>query len=195
MEFIRIAKKPGIKNCIRINSVNDIPEYLKEVIRIENDELILSSLEGEQKVPLGSVIAYEKLENGKMNVWNKANYKETTTEVNGVFYEIPKINKALPLLEKNKEVIMSLLKDDFKVLEDGTYVLNTEWGEMTCTEGNGYLVVYGTKPDGKVDASFLTKGTPSFEAYYVVDESNQIIEPLSEYDSKLESSMYLRRRK
>ena len=122
MEFIRIAKKPSKKDCIRINSVNDIPEYLKEVIRIENDELILSSLEGEQKVPLGSVIAYEKLENGKMNVWNKANYKETTTEVNGVFYEIAKVNKALPLLEKNKEVIMSLLKEDFKVLEDGTYV-------------------------------------------------------------------------
>ena len=84
-EFIKIAKKPGIKDCVRIKEEKDIPEFLKEVVKIENNLVILNCLEGIEKVPLGSVIAFEKLESGKMNVWNKANYKETTKEINGVF--------------------------------------------------------------------------------------------------------------
>ena len=91
-EFLSIAKKPGIKDCVRINTVGDIPDFLKEVVKIEEDSIILDCLEGKEKAPIGSVIAFEKLESGKMNVWNKANWKETTMEVDGVFYEIPKPN-------------------------------------------------------------------------------------------------------
>ena len=65
--FIKITKKPGIKDCIRINGETDIPEFLKSVIKIEDNMIILDCLEGEEKAPLGSVIAHEKLENGKMN--------------------------------------------------------------------------------------------------------------------------------
>ena len=32
-EIITIAKKPGVKNCIRINDENDIPKFLKNVIQ------------------------------------------------------------------------------------------------------------------------------------------------------------------
>ena len=70
-EMITIAKKPGVKDCVRISSVNDIPDFLKEVVRIEGENLVLDCLEGEERCPLGSVIAFEKLESGKMNVWNK----------------------------------------------------------------------------------------------------------------------------
>ena len=62
--MIKIAKKPGIKNCVRINSESDIPEFLREVIRIEGEELVLDCLEGEERAPIGSVIAFERLENG-----------------------------------------------------------------------------------------------------------------------------------
>jgi len=191
-DYIRIAKKPGIKNCVRINRIEDIPESLKEVIKVEDGELLLNCLEGKQTAPLGSVIAYEKLESGKMNVWNKKNYKETTIEVNGVFYELPKINMALPLLEKHNNKLISLLKEDFKILKDGTYQLTTDWGVMTCEPGNGYLVIYGTKDNGQVDANFLTKGTPSFENYYIVDERGQILESLSEYDKKITDNKTLK---
>ena len=67
-EFIMITKKPGIKDCVRINSEIDIPDFLKSVVNLKENMIILDCLEGEEKVPLGSVIAYEKLENGKMNV-------------------------------------------------------------------------------------------------------------------------------
>ena len=184
-EFINIAKKPGIKNCVRINSEKDIPDYLKDVVRIDGDTLILDCLEGEERVPCGSVIAYEKLESGKMNVWNKANYKETTIEANGVFYELPRINKATPVLDGLSEQIMTALGDKINTLEDGSLVLTTDWGKSICAPYNGYLVIYGQKKDGSLDANFLTKGTSSFEQYFVVDEKGEFIEPLYEYDMKL----------
>lgn len=58
MNYITITKKPGIKSCVRINFLNDIPEFLKDVVSIDGDQLILDCLEGKEKVPIGSVIAY-----------------------------------------------------------------------------------------------------------------------------------------
>ena len=107
MEYIVITKKPGVKNCVRINNDTDIPEFLKESITVEGNQLVLDCLEGKEKAPMGSVIAFEKLENGKMNVWNKANWKTTTMEIDGVFYELPKPNKALPLEEELPVEIIS----------------------------------------------------------------------------------------
>ena len=89
-EMITICKKPGVKDCVRISGQDSIPDFLKDVVKVDGDTLVLDCLEGEERCPLGSVIAYEKLESGKMNVWNKANWKETTREVDGVFYELPK---------------------------------------------------------------------------------------------------------
>lgn len=184
-EFIKITKKPGKKDCIRINEVTDVPEFLKEVIKIEKDTLVLDCLEGEERVPLGSVIAYEKLESGKMNVWNKANWKETTTEINGVFYELPKPNMAVPVTEKLPESVVLGLGERLKVLESGVFQIDAGWGLVTCAPNNGYLVIYGKKEDGSLDANFLTKGTPSFKQYYVLNSENKIIQSLEEYDESL----------
>jgi len=60
-DFIMITKKPGKKDCVRVNSELDIPDFLKDVIKIENNMLVLNCLEGEEKAPVGSVIAYEQL--------------------------------------------------------------------------------------------------------------------------------------
>ena len=183
-----ITKKPGIKDCVRINSEIDIPDFLKSVVILKENMIILDCLEGEEKVPLGSVIAYEKLENGKMNVWNKANWKETTTEINGVFYELPKPNKAIPVTESLPKSIVNSLGDRFSVLQDGTYQIDAGWGLVTCAPDDGYLVIYGTKEDGSLDANFLTKGTPSFKQYFVLNDNNQIVQSLEEYDANLETT-------
>lgn len=184
-EFILITKKPGRKDCVRINNASDIPVFLEDVIKVENDMLVLDCLEGEERVPLGAVIAYEKLESGKMNVWNKANWKETTREIDGVFYELPKPNKAFPVTEQVPESIVEGLGDRFKVLEDGKYQIDAGWGLVTCEPGNGYFVIYGMKEDGSLDANFLTKGTPSFNQYFVLDSDGCIIQSLKEYDDNL----------
>lgn len=53
---------------------------------------------------------------------------------------------------------------------------------MTCVPGEGYIVVYGKNEDGSLEANFLTKGTPSFEQYYIVDESGNLVQSLADYD-------------
>lgn len=185
-ELITICKKPGVKNCVRISSVEDIPDYLQGVVRVEGDSLVLDCLEGEERCPLGSVIAFEKLESGKMNVWNKANWKETTREIDGVFYELPKPNKAVAVTDTIPEEIVRGLGDRFSVLEDGTFQIDAGWGLVTCAPNNGYLVIYGKKEDGTLDANFLTKGTPSFEQYYVLDENGNMVQTLSDYDKSIQ---------
>lgn len=181
-EMITITKKPGVKNCIRINNEGDIPDFLKEVIRVEGDELVLDCLEGEERCPLGSVVAYEKLESGKMNVWNKSNWKETTREVNGVFYDLPKPNVAVRVTDTIPQSIVDKLGDRFSVLPTGEFQIDTGWGLVKCAPYNGYIIIYGEKEDGSLDVNFLTKGTPSFSQYYVLDENGEIVQSLEEYD-------------
>ena len=188
-EMISIMKKPGVKNCVRINLEDDIPEFLKDVVHIENEELVLDCLEGEERAPLGSVIAFEKLENGKMNVWNKANWRETTREVDGVFYEIPKIYQASRVGDTIPKNIVDGLGERFFELEDGKFQIDAGWGMVQCEANNGYIVIYGTKEDGTLDANFLTKGTPSFHEYYVVDQNGKILEALDEYEQKIEEKI------
>ncbi len=187
-EMIMITKKPGIKDCVRISSKEDIPEFLKEVVKVEGDMLVLDCLEGEERAPLGSVIAYEKLESGKMNVWNKANWKETTREIDGVFYELPKPNKAVRVTEELPSFVVEGLGERLTSLEDGSFQIDAGWGLVQCAPNNGYLVIYGTKEDGSLDANFLTKGTPSFEQYFVLDEEGNIIQTLTEYDEQIQDN-------
>ncbi len=184
-EMIRVIKKPGVKDCIRINSQNDIPDFLKEVIKIEGNILIIDSLEGKERCPLGSVIAFEKLKNGKMNVWNKANWKETTREINGVFYELTKPYFAVRITDTIPQSIIDGLGDKFTVLPTGEFQIKTDWGVLKCAPSNGYIIIYGKKEDGSLDANFLTKGTPSFSQYFVIDDSGNIVESLEDYDNRL----------
>ena len=184
-ELITIMKKPGVKDCVRINNSQDIPDYLKEAVKVDEDKLVLDCLEGEQRVPLGSVIAYEKLESGKMNVWNKSNWKETTKEVDGIFYELPKPRKAVRVTDTLPGNIIEKLGDRLIISEDGTFKITTGNGVMECEPYNGYLVIYGTHDDGSLDVQFLTKGTPSFEQYFVLDDNGNMIQTLSEYDFQM----------
>ena len=185
-EMITIAKKPGVKDCIRISSVNDIPDFLKEVVSVDGEYLVLDCLEGEERCPLGSVIAFEKLESGKMNVWNKANWKETTKEVDGVFYELPKPNIAVRITDSVPQSIIDGLGGRFSVLPTGEFQIDAGWGLVKCAPNNGYVVIYGKKEDGSLDANFLTKGTPSFDQYYVLGENGEIVQSLHEYDEQLQ---------
>ena len=181
--MITICKKPGIKNCVRIIKDEDIPQFLKEAIHIEGEVLVLDCLEGKETAPLGSVIAFEKLENGKMNVWNKANWATTTIEKDGIFYELPKPVKAVLLDENLPEELVEALGDAL-VCENGQYHLKTDWGVSSADAKNGYLIIYGKKENGSLDANILTVGTPSFENYYIVTEDGKMGESLKEYHEK-----------
>lgn len=189
-EMVMITKKPGIKNCIRINGTSDIPDFLKDVVSVQGEELVLDCLEGKEKCPIGSVIAFEKLDNGKMNVWNKANWKETTKEVNGVFYELPKPNMAIRVGDTIPFEVTNGLGNRFSVLPNGEFQIDAGWGLVKCAPNNGYIVVYGKNEDGSLDANFLTKGTPSFDQYYVLDKNGNIIQSLEEYDNQFNQNKH-----
>lgn len=38
-EMVMITKKPGIKNCVRINGTSDIPDFLKDVVSVQGEGL------------------------------------------------------------------------------------------------------------------------------------------------------------
>ena len=181
--MITICKKPGIKNCVRISKKEDIPEFLKDVVHIEGEHIVLDCLEGEERVPLASVIAFEKLESGKMNVGNKANWATTTIEKDGVFYDLPKSVKAILLDENISDDLLEALGDAL-TYENGEYHLKTDWGVSSATAKNGYLLIYGKKENGDLDANILTVGTPSFDQYYLVAENGKMGESLKEHHTK-----------
>lgn len=59
--IIRIHKQAGQKkDAVRVTTLTDIPEFLKETIKIEGENLILVCVEGTETAPLGSVIGYEE---------------------------------------------------------------------------------------------------------------------------------------
>ena len=118
-----------------------------------------------------------------MNVWNKANWATTTIERDGVFYDLPKPVKAVLLDKDLPEELVESLGDNF-VFEDGQYHLKTDWGVSSADPKNGYLVIYGKKEDGKLDANILTVGTPSFAAYYLVTSDGKMGESLQEHHEK-----------
>ena len=124
-----------------------------------------------------------------MNVWNKANWKETTREVDGVFYELPKPNLAVKVTDSLPQEIIEGLGDRFSVLPTGEFQINTGWGLAKCAPGDGYLVIYGKKEDGSLDANFLNKGTPSFAQYHVLDKEGNMVRSLEEYDRQLEERL------
>ncbi len=185
--MITICKKPGIKNCVRITTEEDIPAFLKDVVRVEGNTLVLDCLEGEENVPAGSVIAFEKLDSGKMNVWNKANWATTTIEKDGIFYELPKPVKAVLLDENLPQELVESLGESF-AKKNGEYHLKTDWGISSAAPKNGYLVIYGKKENGQLDANILTVGTPSFANYYVVTEEGKLGETLQEHHNRLVSN-------
>ena len=72
------------------------------------------------------------------------------------------------------------------MLPTGEFQIDAGWGLVKCAPNNGYVVIYGKKEDGSLDANFLTKGTPSFDQYYVLGENGEIVQSLHEYDEQLQ---------
>ena len=75
------------------------------------------------------------------------------------------------------------LGDAFK-LQNGEYQLQTDWGVSAAAQKNGYLVIYGLKDNGQLDANILTVVTHSFANYHVITEEGQLGETLQEHHNK-----------
>ena len=179
---IYIRKKFGKKKpAVRINKVEDIPEELRKAIKIVDDMIELDCTEGDELVPLGSVIGYEYSPNTEsgINTWKIDNVDNLfLIEENGEFFTNDTINKAVMIGEELPDF---LEEENITRNEDGSWTLKTDWGESTGYPGEGYFVLYGTKDHGKSNVNILTNSEPSFDEYYVCDADGNIIDGLSNW--------------
>ena len=70
--------------------------------------------------------------------------------------------------------------------EDGSWTVITSWGQSTGYPKEAYFIRYGTHEDGTPSVNILTKSEESYNAYYVCDESGNIIGQLAELDPYIE---------
>ena len=179
---IRIHKQAGQKkDAVRVNTVFDIPEFLKGTIKIEGESLILVCVEGEEKAPIGSVIGYEESTQTLTgwNTWCIGNAATNLVEIEGVFYKKATVLEAQLLDEEFPEFLRGA---EIRHNEDGSWTIKTDWGESTGFPGMAYWVLYGTKADGTPDANILTKTEKSYKDYIVCDEDGIDIGFLAEID-------------
>ena len=186
---IFIRKESGKKkDAVRISKEEDIPEFLRGSVTIENGELVLDCVEGKERAPLGSVIGYEKSDKtaSGMNTWNIANAATNLVEKDGEFFTKATVFQA----ERVGSMLPSFMKGAPAALNhDGSWTVTTDWGQSTGFPGEAYFVRYGTKDDGTPDVNILTKTEESYQAYYVCDENGNIIGRLSEIDPVMTPSI------
>lgn len=179
---IRIHKQAGAKkDAIRVNTINNIPEFLKSTITIEDGQVKLVCVEGVEVAPLGSVIGYEESEKTSTgwNAWCIGNAATNLIERDGIFYKKATI---LTAQQVNDEAPDFLEGANIRHNFDGSWTIVTDCGESTGFPGEAYWVLYGQKADGTPDANILTKTEKSYKDYIVCDESGNDIGWLSEID-------------
>ena len=178
---IYIRKGKAKKDAVRINSEEDIPEFLADSIHVVDGMLELDCVECVEHAPLGSVIGYEESEKtaSGMNVWHIANAATSLEEIAGVFWTVPVIYVAQRI---GYEVPSFLVGAPIEREMDGAFTIQTDWGKSKGYPEDAYFVLYGVKEDGTPDANILTKSEKSYDAYYVCTKDGEIIGKLSELD-------------
>lgn len=178
---IYIHKTIKRKDAVRVNSIQDIPEFLQGTITVEGESLKLVCVEGNETAPLGSVIGYEKsaqTETG-WNTWVIGQPEKLLDEIDGVFYTKVVVLQARAVDDEFPEFLKGA---QISHNDDGSWTIKTDWGESTGFPGKAYWVRYGTKEDGSPDANILTKSEKSYRDYIVCDEDGNDVGFLAEID-------------
>lgn len=181
-KIINIHKQAGKKkDAVRVNTIADIPEFLKDTIKVEGESLILVCVEGTETAPIGSVIGYEESSQTSTgwNTWCIGNASTNLVEIDGVFYKKATVMKAQAVDEEFPEFLEGA---DIRHNEDGSWTIKTDWGESTGFPNKAYWVLYGKKENGTPDANILTKTEKSYNDYIVCDEDGKDIGFLNEID-------------
>lgn len=181
-KIIFVHKQAGTKkDAVRVNTAHDIPDFLKDSIKVEGESLKLVCVEGNETAPLGSVIGYEEsaqTETG-WNTWVIGNAATNLVEIDGIFYKKATI---LPAQAVDDEFPEFLKGAPITHNADESWTIKTDWGESTGFPGKAYWIRYGTKEDGTPDANILTKTEKSYRDYIVCDEDGNDIGFLAEID-------------
>lgn len=181
--IIYIHKEAGTKkDAVRVSREQDIPDFLKEAIKVVDGKIQLQCVEGTETAGFGEVIGYEVSDQtpSGYNCWVIGNAATNLVEKNGVFYKKATIMKAM--LVTDEEIPSFLSGADIRKNDEGSWSIKTSWGESTGFPGECYWVLYGINEDGTPDANILTKTEKSFKDYIVCDENGEDLGWLSELD-------------
>ena len=159
-----IQKVPKPKDAVRINSEQDIPDFLKDTIRIEGDKIISLAAEGYNEALLGSVIGFDQHAPTETGKGAQPLGADSIVEKAGVFYPASEIRTATMI--------------------EGPYELDTEQGKQTLDEGKGLLV---TRPNG--DQNILNLDTSSAVDYMLCTDSGENVGTLKQLFERIDMSM------
>jgi len=155
--IINIHKEAGTKkDAVRVRRENDIPDFLKEAIKIVDGKVRLECVEGTETAEFGKVIGYEISEKttSGYNCWVIGNADTNLIEKNGVFYKKATVMKAMLVTDEFPEFLSGAT---IRRNDDGSWTIKTSWGESTGFPGECYWVLYGINEDGTPDANiFIT---------------------------------------
>lgn len=181
--MILIHKEAGTKkDAIRIRQESNIPDFLKEAIKIVDGRIQLQCVEGTEVADFGAVIGYEISENtpSGYNCWVIGNASTNLVEKDGVFYKKATVMKAQ--LVEEERIPDFLQGAEVRKNDNGSWTIKTSWGESTGFPRECYWVLYGTNEDGTPDANILSKTEKSFNDYIVCDKNGEDLGWLSELD-------------
>lgn len=211
---IKICKKAGQKkDAVRISCAADIPDFLERAVSVHDGKLYLgTTLEGAEVGELGSVVGYEMLhEDPKdpssapkrdkdgyivFNVWVIGNAATNLEERDGEFFTKPTVFEAMavPLSHQKSGLMLDFPEDKLHENRDGSWTYDAEWGAQTVFPGTAYLVVTGQEEvenpetgelEMKAKGYFITKGTESYQTFFLCEEDGTLIAQLADLDSEL----------
>lgn len=140
-DIIFVHKQAGAKkDAVRVSNNADIPEFLKEAVRVNGDKLEIECVEGNETTNFGEVIGYEKSEKTKSgyNCWVIGNASTNLIEKDGVFYKKATVMRAAQVTEDS---IPSFLEGaEVRQNEDKSWTIKTDWGESTGRPYEAYSV-------------------------------------------------------
>ena len=194
-DIIFIHKEAGTKkDAVRVKRTQDIPDFLKEAIKVVDGKVQMQCVEGTETAEFGEVIGYEVSGNtpSGYNCWVIGNAATNLVEKDGGFYKKATVMKAVLV---DEEALPSFLFGaKVKKNDNGSWTIKTSWGESTGFPGECYWVLYGKNEDGTPDANILTRTEKSFKDYLVCDENGEDLGWLSELDNiwRTGKSTYIR---
>ena len=167
-EVILVHKQPLRANAIRISRAYNIPEFLKDSIKVNGNMIEVRSKQLSEVGELGSIVMYEKSAiSGKYNCrFFKKNDGIELIEKQGVLYNKPAILKAQLITDKFPEFLRGANISRYS---------NYSWSIETCSGivkgyiGKAYWLYYGLDNTGKPVGSILRKCDIEYFNYLVCD--------------------------
>ena len=171
-EIILVHKQPLRVDAIRVRRAYNIPEFLKDYIKVNGNKIEVLNENSSEIGQLGSIVMYEQsIIPGKYNcrLLNKDD-NGNFIEKYGVLYRKPSIVKAQLVTKEFPEFLRGA---NISRYSDYSWTIETCSGIMKGYIGKAYWLYYGLDDAGKPIGGILKKYGREYFDYLVCDESKK----------------------